>query len=208
MRLILVLFLVHQFSARACCRIWVTQPEDQLDGAVGGTIALSCQIHSDSGDEISQCHAQWYIKVLEKWREVGGLLKDRVVKDKGASTTNTTFTIKELTMNDTNTYYCTLICTINGESMQHHGGGTRINICDHECLGGKIPPANATTLPDEISLRTSVEPDSGAEDCLSPAPFYALLALKLAVVLVTVAVFATCPRSFTHQAWRNYSCVL
>lgn len=183
MLFILLLVLVHQFSGRVCSLIWVTQSEDEVDAVVGETIALRCQIHSDSGDEISGCRVRWYIRETERWREVGDLvrLKGRITKDYDTSTTNTTITITELTINDTDTYFCTLICNINGHNKQHHGNGTKINICDRGCLVAKIPITNVTVLK-----------EPAAEGDLQPVPFYTLLALKLVVVLVIATRSFTC----------------
>ncbi|KAJ8289774.1 hypothetical protein GJAV_G00005180 [Gymnothorax javanicus] len=186
MLFILLLVLVHQFSDRVCCLIWVTQSEDEVDAVVGGTIALRCQIHSDSGDEISRCRVRWYIRETGRWREVGDLahLKGRIAKDYDTSTTNTTVTITELTINDTDTYFCTLICNINGQNKQHHGNGTNINICDYGCLATKIPITNVTVLK-----------EPAAEIDLQLVPLYTILALKLVVVIVITTHSFTCHNS-------------
>ncbi|KAJ8332803.1 hypothetical protein SKAU_G00416990 [Synaphobranchus kaupii] len=182
MLLVLILVLVHQFSARVSCRIWVTQSENEVCGVLGGNVTLRCQIHSDSRDEVSECQAQWYIKP-SRWTEVGKSLRlqGRVAKGYDTSTTNTTLTIRELTTNDTDIYYCTLICKINGSYKQHHGNKTKIKICDR--LASEIPSANTTALP---------EPDDKAEDGLLPVPFYVLLALKLVVSFIIVTFSVMC----------------
>ncbi|KAG5855826.1 hypothetical protein ANANG_G00000720 [Anguilla anguilla] len=78
------------------------------------------------------------------------------------------------------------MCKVNGQSKQHHGNGTKIHVCDPECIARKIPTASATAPP---------EPDSdAAEDGLLPLPFYALLALKLVFAVVMVTVSFSCPR--------------
>ncbi|KAI1886341.1 hypothetical protein AGOR_G00213000 [Albula goreensis] len=171
---ILLLVLVHQLSGRVCCRLWVTQSEGGVDGVVGmvgGNVTLNCQIHSDTRDEVSQCRAQWYVREASRWREVGVLerTRGRFVKAYDGSTTNTTFTMVGLTMNDTDTYYCTLMCRINGRSQQYHGNGTQISIFPSP---SKAPP-------------TSPAPESQAEDPMLLVPLFILLALKLLVAIVT-----------------------
>ncbi|KAG7469208.1 hypothetical protein MATL_G00126350 [Megalops atlanticus] len=171
---IIFLFLVCQMSGRAYSRIWVTQSQERTIGTVGGNVTLNCEIHSDSGDQISQCQPLWYTQESSGWQEVGSLLRLEGRFSKAhTSTTDTMFTITELHANDTDVYYCTLMCKINGASKQYHGNGTRIDVCDDKCPASQILPA-AASVPPEI--------DDRDEDGLLPVPFYILLSLKLVVV--------------------------
>ncbi|KAJ8378940.1 hypothetical protein AAFF_G00233050 [Aldrovandia affinis] len=192
---ILFLIVLHQLLGRVCCRIWVTQPENGVNAVVGRNITLSCQIHSDTRDEILQCRALWYVKELTKWREVGDLLllRARFLKAYNGTTTNTTLTITELTLNDTNTYYCTLMCQINRSRKQYHGNGTKVNVQDHQFLGSSIPSTSLSALPD-------AESDNATEDGLLLVPFFFLLSLKL-VIAIAIGTFSFMCR---HSQRINY----
>ncbi|KAL4657680.1 hypothetical protein GN956_G5063 [Arapaima gigas] len=146
---------------------------------------MRCEIRSDTEEQISRCAGRWYVKTGRRWQEVALVpsLTGRSVK---ASDTNTSavLTLTELRRGDSDWFYCTLTCNVNGRRMQHHGNGTELQVCGPEdpCLRAAMPTAGTSSAPGP--------PEEDLREELPPLPLYFLLSAKLLTLVVTAGVTA------------------
>ncbi|XP_041082999.1 uncharacterized protein LOC121299354 isoform X2 [Polyodon spathula] len=115
--------------------VWVRQWPTETRKVVGRSVEFHCRIESDQ-EQVQDCSPFWYIPDPATSRPVQNIKHEGLCEGRFTighpSDTSTVLNITSLQMNDTNTYYCTMICKINGKVFRKSGNGSSLNVVEED----------------------------------------------------------------------------
>ncbi|MGH0190879.1 UNVERIFIED_CONTAM: hypothetical protein FKN15_052147 [Acipenser sinensis] len=141
---IILLHVFQMLPVPISSGVWVRQWPTETRKLVGHSVEFHCRIESDQ-EQVQDCNPFWYIpdpatSIPVKNIKHEGLYEGRFTIGHHADT-STSLNITSLQMNDTNTYYCKMICNINGKVFRKSGNGSSLHVLeeDWEDYGLQVP---------------------------------------------------------------------